>query len=31
LPAEDLQPAALSYDDAPLMTIVNRTTGEKLL
>lgn len=31
LPAEDLQPAAVSYDDAPLMTIVNRTTGEKLL
>jgi putative transposase len=31
LPTEDLQPAAVSYDDAPLMTIVNRTTGEKLL
>jgi putative transposase len=27
----DLQPAAVSYDDAPLMTIVNRNTGEKLL
>jgi putative transposase len=27
----DLQSAAVSYDDAPLMTIVNRTTGEKLL
>ena len=31
LPTEDLQTAAVSYDDAPLMTIVNRTTGEKLL
>ncbi|AKU23498.1 transposase [Massilia sp. NR 4-1] len=31
LPADDLQPAVVSYDDAPLMTIVNRTTGEKLL
>lgn len=31
LPFEDLQSAAVSYDDAPLMTIVNRTTGEKLL
>lgn len=31
LPAEVFQPAAVSYDDAPLMTIVNRTTGEKLL
>jgi putative transposase len=31
LPAKDLQPPAVSYDDAPLMTIVNRTTGEQLL
>lgn len=31
LPTEDFLPAAVSYDDAPLMTIVNRTTGEKLL
>lgn len=31
LPTEDLQPAAVSYDDVPVMTIVNRTTGEKLL
>jgi len=31
LRAEDPQPAAVSYDDVPLMTIVNRTTGEKLL
>ncbi|MFS0755885.1 MULTISPECIES: transposase family protein [Noviherbaspirillum] len=31
LPTEDLQPVAISYDDAPLMSIVNRTTGEKLL
>lgn len=31
LPTEDLQVLAISYDDAPLMTIVNRTTGEKLL
>lgn len=30
LPKEDLQPA-VSYDDVPLMAIVNRTTGEKLL
>lgn len=30
-PTEDLPSAAVSYDDAPLMTIVNRTTGEKLL
>lgn len=31
LPTEELQPAAITYDDAPLMTIVNKTTGEKLL
>lgn len=31
LTTEDLQPAVVSYDDAPLMPIVNRTTGEKLL
>ena len=33
LPNEDLQHAVVSYDDddAPLMNIVNRTTGEKLL
>ena len=31
LPAEDLQAGVISYDDAPLMTIVNRNTGEKLL
>lgn len=31
LPAEHLQPATITYDDAPLMNIVNRTTGEKLL
>lgn len=31
LPAEDLQPDVISYDDAPLMNIVNRNTGEKLL
>ena len=31
LPTEDFQPADVSYDDAPVMTIVNRTTGEKLL
>lgn len=31
IPKEDFQPAAVSYDDAPMMTIVNRTTGEKLL
>jgi putative transposase len=31
LPAEDLQPNVISYDDAPLMNIVNRNTGEKLL
>lgn len=31
LPIEDLQAVTVSYDDAPLMTIVNRTTGEKLL
>ncbi|MFX6949861.1 hypothetical protein ABTH81_22555, partial [Acinetobacter baumannii] len=30
LPAEEIQ-EPVSYDDAPLMTIVNRTTGEKLL
>ncbi|MGB6054072.1 MAG: transposase [Burkholderiaceae bacterium] len=30
LPKEDLQPA-VSYDDVPLMAIVNRATGEKLL
>ncbi|AYR22313.1 transposase [Herbaspirillum rubrisubalbicans] len=30
LPAEEMQ-EPVSYDDAPLMTIVNRTTGEKLL
>ncbi|MBN3808747.1 DDE-type integrase/transposase/recombinase [Paraburkholderia sp. Ac-20347] len=30
LPPDDLQPA-ISYDDAPLMNIVNRNTGEKLL
>ena len=29
-PQEHL-PAVINYDDAPLMTIVNRTTGEKLL
>lgn len=28
---EKHQTAAISYEDAPLMTIVNRTTGEKLL
>ncbi|CAJ2753232.1 integrase catalytic subunit [Burkholderia pseudomallei] len=31
LPAEDLMADAISYDDAPLMNIVNRKTGEKLL
>ncbi|WP_175701384.1 transposase family protein [Burkholderia ambifaria] len=31
LPAEDLQSDAISYDDAPVMDIVNRNTGEKLL
>ncbi|SOE64329.1 Integrase core domain-containing protein [Burkholderia sp. OK233] len=31
LPAEDLQADVISYDDAPLMNIVNRNTGEKLL
>jgi putative transposase len=31
LSPEKLQPADINYDDAPLMTIVNRTTGEKLL
>ena len=31
LPGEDLQSVAVSYDDAPLMNIVNRNTGEKLL
>ncbi|MCX4177532.1 MULTISPECIES: integrase catalytic domain-containing protein [Paraburkholderia] len=31
LPAEDLQAGVVSYDDAPLMDIVNRNTGEKLL
>lgn len=31
LPTEDFHSAIVSYDDAPLMTIVNRTTGEKLL
>lgn len=31
LPTEAFQPAAVCYDDAPLMTIVHRTTGEKLL
>jgi putative transposase len=31
LPTDDFPPAAISYDDAPVMTIVNRTTGEKLL
>jgi putative transposase len=31
LPAEDLQTDAVSYDDAPVMDIVNRNTGEKLL
>ena len=28
---DDVHPADVSYDDAPMMTIVNRTTGEKLL
>ncbi|WP_423680321.1 integrase catalytic domain-containing protein [Undibacterium sp. WLHG33] len=31
LPTEDVQPTVVSYDEVPLMTIVNRTTGEKLL
>ncbi|MGF6902583.1 transposase [Paraburkholderia sp. GAS348] len=31
LPAKELQPDVISYDDAPLMNIVNRNTGEKLL
>jgi putative transposase len=31
LPAEDLQRDVIAYDDAPLMNIVNRNTGEKLL
>jgi putative transposase len=31
LSAAALQPEDISYDDAPLMNIVNRTTGEKLL
>ncbi|WP_341313747.1 transposase family protein [Paraburkholderia sp. IMGN_8] len=31
LPAEDLKADAISYGDAPLMNIVNRNTGEKLL
>ncbi|KVW48216.1 transposase [Burkholderia ubonensis] len=31
LPANDRRPDAISYDDAPLMSIVNRNTGEKLL
>ena len=31
IPAEDSQHSEVSYDAAPLMTIVNRTTGEKLL
>lgn len=31
LPAEDLQLDAISYDNAPLMNIVNRNTGAKLL
>ena len=31
LPDKEFESAAFSYDDAPLMTIVNRTTGEKLL
>ncbi|ALE53295.1 integrase [Burkholderia sp. HB1] len=31
LPTGDLQSEDISYDDAPLMNIVNRTTGEKLL
>ncbi|MFM0096394.1 transposase family protein [Paraburkholderia nemoris] len=31
LPAEDLHPNVISYDDAPLLNIVNRNTGEKLL
>jgi len=31
LPTEDGQASTVSYDDAPLMNIVNRTTGEKLL
>lgn len=31
LPAKERQPDVISYDDAPLMNIVNRNTGEKLL
>ncbi|MBB2998285.1 putative transposase [Paraburkholderia tropica] len=31
LPMEDLNADAISYGDAPLMNIVNRNTGEKLL
>jgi putative transposase len=31
LTTEALPPTAASYDDVPLMTIVNKTTGEKLL
>jgi putative transposase len=31
LPSKAPEPATVSYDDAPLMSIVNRTTGEKLL
>lgn len=30
-PSEHFQATTVSYDDAPVMTIVNRTTGEKLL
>jgi putative transposase len=31
LPANDLQPDVISFDDAPVMNIVNRNTGEELL
>ncbi|MFL9927161.1 transposase [Herbaspirillum lusitanum] len=31
LPTEGPKASTVSYDDVPLMTIVNRTTGEKLL
>ncbi|KWH08231.1 integrase [Burkholderia territorii] len=31
LPMEDIYADAISYDDAPLMNIVNRNTGERLL
>lgn len=31
LPHQEPQPADINYDDAPEMSIVNRTTGEKLL